>query len=128
MAKNCPKCGRSSTGFWCECGQDLRNESDTGGNKSSSYVGSPQMDQSIHHYSAQQIKPVREKGITIILALILGGIGVHRFYLGNLKTGLFYLLFCWTFIPVLISFVEILLIVFSPKEREQAYGIEWKNG
>jgi TM2 domain-containing membrane protein YozV len=41
-----------------------------------------------------------------VLALVLGGLGVHRFYLGNIGLGIVYLLFCWTFIPALIAFVE----------------------
>ena len=41
-----------------------------------------------------------------VLALILGGIGVHRFYLNQVGLGLLYLLFCWTFIPAVIAVVE----------------------
>lgn len=41
-----------------------------------------------------------------LLALFLGGLGIHRFYLGNWIWGLMYLLFCWTFIPGIIAFVE----------------------
>ena len=43
-----------------------------------------------------------------MLALFLGGIGVHRFYLGRPVSGLFYLLFCWTFVPGIIALVEFL--------------------
>ncbi|WP_428719118.1 TM2 domain-containing protein [Undibacterium curvum] len=41
-----------------------------------------------------------------ILALFLGGLGMHKFYLGKPIQGIAYLFFCWTFIPALISFVE----------------------
>lgn len=41
-----------------------------------------------------------------ILAILLGGIGVHRFYIGQVGKGILYLLFCWTFIPALIGFIE----------------------
>lgn len=41
-----------------------------------------------------------------LLALFLGGIGLHKFYLGRPLQGVFYLLFCWTFIPALIGFIE----------------------
>ncbi|HMG20858.1 MAG TPA: TM2 domain-containing protein [Kofleriaceae bacterium] len=41
-----------------------------------------------------------------VLALLLGWIGVHRFYLGHIGLGVLYLLFCWTFIPALIAFIE----------------------
>jgi TM2 domain-containing membrane protein YozV len=45
-----------------------------------------------------------------LLALFLGGIGVHKFYLGRGGMGVVYLLFCWTFIPSLIAFVEALML------------------
>ena len=41
-----------------------------------------------------------------VLALLVGGIGVHKFYLGKIGLGIVYILFCWTFVPVIIAFVE----------------------
>lgn len=41
-----------------------------------------------------------------ILGIILGGIGVHHFYLGHTGKGILYLIFCWTYIPALIGFIE----------------------
>lgn len=41
-----------------------------------------------------------------LLAIFLGGIGVHKFYLGKTGLGFLYLVFFWTFIPALIAFVE----------------------
>lgn len=40
------------------------------------------------------------------LALFLGGIGGHQFYLGNTGTGFLYLIFCWTWIPSIIALIE----------------------
>jgi len=40
-----------------------------------------------------------------VLALLLGGIGVHRFYLGQ-WWGLFYALYFWTWIPAIASLIE----------------------
>ncbi|HEX2573335.1 MAG TPA: TM2 domain-containing protein, partial [Polyangia bacterium] len=42
---------------------------------------------------------MKDKNTAAILAFTLGGIGVHRFYLGQTGMGIVYLLFCWTFIP-----------------------------
>ena len=42
----------------------------------------------------------------VILALLLGGLGAHKFYLGNAGVGILYLLFCWTYIPSIIAFIE----------------------
>lgn len=41
-----------------------------------------------------------------VLAILLGGIGVHKFYLGQIGMGILYLLFCWTFIPSIIGLIE----------------------
>jgi len=41
-----------------------------------------------------------------ILALLLGGAGIHKFYLNKPVMGIIYLLLCWTFIPAIISLFE----------------------
>lgn len=48
----------------------------------------------------------KDRIVAGMLALFLGGLGIHHFYLGNTLLGILYLLFCWTFIPALVSFVE----------------------
>lgn len=54
-----------------------------------------------------------------LFALLLGGIGAHKFYLGNVLLGLLYLLFSWTFIPLVVSFIEA-LILFSQSDEDFA--------
>jgi len=41
-----------------------------------------------------------------VLAITLGGLGVHKFYLGKPVQGIFYLIFIWTYIPAIIGFAE----------------------
>ena len=41
-----------------------------------------------------------------VLAIVLGDLGVHKFYSGKIGMGILYLLFCWTFIPGVIGFIE----------------------
>lgn len=41
-----------------------------------------------------------------VLALLLGGVGAHKFYLGKPVQAAFYVLFCMTLIPALIGFLE----------------------
>lgn len=41
-----------------------------------------------------------------VFALLLGGLGIHKFYLNKAGLGIAYLLFCWTFVPAIIAFVE----------------------
>lgn len=42
----------------------------------------------------------------ILWAFLLGGLGAHKFYAGKAGQGLLYLLFCWTYIPPIVSFIE----------------------
>jgi len=59
----------------------------------------------------------------IILALFLGGFGVHKFYLGRIAAGVFYLLFFWTLIPAIIAFVEMIIyITMSDEAFAEKYG------
>lgn len=63
--------------------------------------------------------PVKSKIVAGILALLLGGIGVHKFYLGQTGKGVLYILFCWTCIPALIAFIEGIMILCSNDENFQ---------
>ncbi len=54
----------------------------------------------------------KEKPTATLLALLLGGLGIHRFYLGRPLSGLLYLLFCWTFIPLLLGWGEFVRLLF----------------
>ena len=40
------------------------------------------------------------------LALLLGGLGVHKFYLGSWGWGIVYILLIWTWVPAIISLIE----------------------
>jgi len=51
----------------------------------------------------------RSKTVAALLALFLGGLGIHKFYLGQIGLGVLYLLFCWTWIPSIIAFVEFII-------------------
>lgn len=59
----------------------------------------------------------------ILLAFFLGGFGVHKFYLGRIGQGLIYLIFCWTFIPAIIAFIEfIIYLTMSDEAFAHKYG------
>ncbi|ELZ04241.1 TM2 domain-containing protein [Natrialba aegyptia] len=58
-----------------------------------------------------------------ILALLLGTLGAHKFYQGNVKLGVIYLCFFWTGIPGLLGIVEgILMLVADDIEYEEKYA------
>lgn len=64
----------------------------------------------------------RNKTAAGCIALLLGGIGIHKFYLGQTAAGILYLLFCWTFIPSLIALVEgIILLTMSDEAFAAKY-------
>ena len=46
--------------------------------------------------------------VYLLLALFLGGIGAHDFYVGKPVKGLIKLVFCWTGIPTIISLFNII--------------------
>ena len=54
---------------------------------------------------------MKSKGIAALLALFLGGLGIHKFYLDKPGQGLLYVLFCWTFIPALIALIDVLYLI-----------------
>ncbi len=41
-----------------------------------------------------------------LLAIFLGGFGIHKFYLARPFQGIIYLVLCWTFLPAIIGFIE----------------------
>jgi TM2 domain-containing membrane protein YozV len=48
----------------------------------------------------------RDEVVGVLLALFLGGFGIHHFYLGRVGLGILYLCFCWTGIPAILGFIE----------------------
>jgi TM2 domain-containing membrane protein YozV len=50
--------------------------------------------------------PIKDKLTAGLLGIFLGGLGVHKFYLGKTGMGVLYLLLCWTGIPEIIGFIE----------------------
>lgn len=59
------------------------------------------------------------KIVYCLLAFFLGWCGAHKFYANKISAGICYIIFCWTFIPAFIAFIE--FIVALCKESD-AYG------
>gem|GEM_PF-474972 len=45
----------------------------------------------------------REAGI---IAIVFGGLGMHKFYIGKYGQGILYAVFCWSFVPALLGVAE----------------------
>ncbi|WP_289160963.1 TM2 domain-containing protein [Staphylococcus aureus] len=67
------------------------------------------------------------KAIYVIVALFLGGLGIHKFYADKFGRGLFHLLFFWTGIPTIISIIHAIFIIFTKKADKDGYIIFPKN-
>ena len=60
-----------------------------------------------------------------LFAILLGGIGVHKFYVKEHGWGIIYLLFCWTYIPAILGIIEgIIALSSTDKEFCEKYEIE----
>lgn len=68
-------------------------------------------------YQHQRVKlHDRDKTIAALLAFFVGGLGIHKFYLGETGLGVLYLIFCWTFIPTIIAFIEMIIFLTMTNE------------
>ena len=58
-----------------------------------------------------------------LFGIFLGGLGIHKFYLGQIGWGIVYLIFCWTAIPELVGFIEgIIYLTMSDEAFAAKYG------
>jgi TM2 domain-containing membrane protein YozV/ribosomal protein L40E len=65
----------------------------------------------------------KSKIAAALFVFFLGGFGAYKFYLGQMGTGLLYLIFFWTFIPAFIAFIEfIIFLTMSDESFNQKYG------
>jgi TM2 domain-containing membrane protein YozV len=61
--------------------------------------------------------------VLALVSLFLGGIGLHKFYLGQRAAGVLCILFFWTGIPWLVSLVNLASLLTMTDERfEEKYG------
>ena len=58
------------------------------------------------------------KWVYVLLAFFLGYLGIHKFYVGKNWQGVLYILFTWTCIPALISFVECIIAIFKEADAD----------
>jgi TM2 domain-containing membrane protein YozV/Tfp pilus assembly major pilin PilA len=68
-----------------------------------------------HCGASQRSRGYKSKLTAGLLAILIGGFGVHRFYLGQ-WWGIFYLLLFWTAVPGLISIIEGIVFLVTNQE------------
>lgn len=66
------------------------------------------------------IKAPKSRSLSVVLALFLGSLGIHKFYLNRPGWGVIYFIFCWTFIPAILGFIEALNYLFMSDQAFQS--------
>lgn len=62
----------------------------------------------------------KSKNIAGTLAILLGGLGIHKFYTGSWGWGIVYIIFVWSYIPAIIALVEgIRYFTYNQEEFDQ---------
>lgn len=132
----CPTCGgdkfkfMGGNTFKCAyCGATFANEQQAPAvEKEVVYVqATPPPSQPLYQQTALQPPYIpskgKSKGVAAVLAFFLGGIGIHKFYLGRGGQGVLYLLFCWTFISSFLALIDfIVLLCMGDREFDQKYN------
>lgn len=116
----CPQCGApvDLTAGQCKyCGEKfLPQQVQPVPTHPPQYQTPPQTHSPQHVYIAPGIQPewpIKNKVVAGLLAIFLGFLGIHKFYLGKIGQGILYLLFCWTYIPAIIGFLEGIIYLLS---------------
>lgn len=56
---------------------------------------------------------MKSRVLAAVLAIFLGGLGIHKFYMGKIGWGVAYLILCWTGIPAIVALVEGIIYLFT---------------
>lgn len=57
-----------------------------------------------------------DKTVYAILTILLGTIGINKFYAGKIKSGILCILFCWTLVPTILSIAEFIAVLTEKKD------------
>ena len=72
--------------------------------------------QPVYQNFGYQPLPAKSKIAAGLLHLLIGGIGVGNFYMGQIGLGIVDILFCWTGIPSIVNFIRGIIILCSSDE------------
>lgn len=98
--KICSRCGKP-------VGDDTHVDYDFSNNSNGNYYSS-------NGYQGE----LKNRYVAGILGILLGGIGVHKAYCGQMGMFILYLLFCWTGIPGIVGLIEGIIYLTCPSDEE----------
>ncbi|MDR3632273.1 MAG: GYF domain-containing protein [Isosphaeraceae bacterium] len=87
------------------------------------FVSSPSLAAAPQPLAARSTGHGKNKVSAALFAFFLGGLGMHKFYLGAWGWGIIYLLTFWTFIPAIIALIEfIMFLAISDRAFDEKYN------
>ncbi|MEN8256591.1 MAG: NINE protein [Thermodesulfobacteriota bacterium] len=113
----CPKCGlppRSENKFCYSCGVEVNEKQ----------IMCVKCGVELQKKGVANSKSWKRKTTAGLLAILLGGLGIHKFYHGSWGWGLIYCLFVWTFIPAIVGGIEGVIYLLMD---EDIYEDRYKN-
>jgi TM2 domain-containing membrane protein YozV len=86
----------------------------------------PRCGTAVHEAAAAPGTPpvagAKDRVATGVLAILIGGLWVHKFYLGQWGWGVLFFLFCWTGVPSLLALIDgILILVRTDAEFQRVH-------
>lgn len=127
MSIKCPQCGAPAdqTASNCKyCGEKLAvaaTPAPVAPTPAPAYVA-PQQAQVSGYQLDPGINPawpMKSKVAAGLLGIFIGGLGIHKFYMGRPIWGILYLIFFWTGIPAFIGFIEGLIYLIQNEHNFQ---------
>jgi TM2 domain-containing membrane protein YozV len=101
-----------------ECGKQISSQA-----VACPHCGAPIKDSGVVNNTVPiSVTKSKNRSLAILLAVLLGGLGIHKFYLDRPGWGIIYMLLCWTFIPVILGFIEgIFYLSLSDESFQERY-------
>ena len=123
----CPNCGTNCTDaqrFCSNCGFPLEAPQQTNTQQGSQYNRANQPDEQQYHHNNQPygqanapVQSPKSRLVALLLAAFVGGLGVHRFYVGKTGSGIAWLLTGGLFgVGFVVDLIQIALGNFTDSE------------
>lgn len=116
-AQACPHCGNPMYGGYGGYGQPPQNY-----NQFNHAYNNPNP----YNNAYTPVAP-KSKTTAALLALFLGGLGIHYFYLNKPIPGIVFLVLCWTWIPALLALVQAIMMFTMNDEQFNAKYVNTPN-